>query len=225
MTKLVTAILARNEADRYLQRVIQDCQRFSDEILVLDDNSTDDTAEVARQAGATVRSRSPGLPMWGNESGARRELWEWGAEVCGDGWLYISDADHLMVGDLRPLCSSWNVNTWCFKLYDLWDDETTHRADGFWTGFHQPRPWLFRPSFQPDGLVAEWGTRGIHVGHAPCNFVPLAAVAPESYFISHLGWLRESDRREKHQRYVGQWDQMTEYERAHVSSILENACP
>lgn len=223
MTKLVTAILARNEADRYLQRVIQDCQRFSDEILVLDDNSTDDTAEVARQAGATVRTRSPGLPMWGNESGARRELWEWGAEVCGDGWLYVSDADHLMVGDLRPLCSSWNVNTWCFPLYDLWDTEDQHRSDGFWQGYRQARPWSFRPSFHPPDWEAEWPERGIHTGHCPSNWVPLAATAPANYHIAHLGWMNPVHRREKHRRYREQWAQLTPFEREHVHSILETA--
>ena len=52
--KRVGAILARNEADRYLEEVLTDVARFCDEIVVVDDGSTDDTARICEDAGAVV---------------------------------------------------------------------------------------------------------------------------------------------------------------------------
>ena len=47
LSTLVTAIMAKNEATRYLPQVLLRCKEFSDRVLVLDDRSTDETAEVA----------------------------------------------------------------------------------------------------------------------------------------------------------------------------------
>jgi hypothetical protein len=77
---------------------------------------------------------------------------------------------------------------------------------------------------QPEGWKPEWSDRGIHPGHAPSNYLYLAANAPEGHYLLHLGWLRATDRREKYERYRAQWDQMSPFERAHVESINEVAC-
>ena len=217
---IVTAILARNEADRFLERVIRHHLPFGP-VLVLDDGSTDATAEVARNAGATVRQRIDTTPMWGAESTARAELWTWAAEVAGDGWVLICDADQLLQGDPAPLCTSWTVNTWCFPLYDLWDSEATYRADGFWAGYKNARAWLFRPREVPEGWEPEWGVRGIHTGHAPLNWPTMAGVAPADVYWLHLGYLTAAQRRQKYLKYREVWDQLSPFERAHATSILE----
>jgi hypothetical protein len=220
MSKLVTAIVARNEADRYLARVVAHHRRFGP-VLVLDDHSEDATATVAEQAGAIVRRRSAPGTMWGNESPVRQELWEWGAEVAGAGWLLICDADQLLMGDPRPLCTSWSVNTWTMPLYDCWDDEAHYRADGYWRGFEYPRAWLFRPQAQPDGWTAQWGARGIHCGHCPPNWVMVAGVAPDDVYWLHLGWVSPEDRQRKYQQYRSTWESLSPFERAHAETILE----
>ena len=46
-------IPAYNEATR-IKRIVQEASRYADEILVIDDGSTDETAIVAEQAGARV---------------------------------------------------------------------------------------------------------------------------------------------------------------------------
>lgn len=218
---IVTAILARNEADRYLTRVIRHHQALGP-VLVLDDQSEDRTADAALSAGAQVRIRD-GAPMWGQESTARQELWTWGAEVCGNDWLLIADADQLLMGDVKPLTSSWVVNTWCFPLYDCWDTESHYRADGFWQGYKHPRAWLFRPSLVPEGWAPTWGVKGIHSGHCPANWPMVAGVAPADCFWVHLGYVQAPDRRRKYQKYRDVWDQLSPFERAHATSILESA--
>lgn len=218
---IVTAIIARNEADRYLGRVVRHCATFSDKVLVLDDRSTDATVEVAMANGAEVRVRAAGSPcLWGTETLARKELWDWGAGECGTGFLLLCDADQILMGDPRPYCDTWMCNTWSFPLYDCWNDESTFRADGYWQGYKHPRPWLFRPGAVPEGWVAQWSGRGLHAGHAPSNWPMMEGFANGLYWL-HLGWLKPEDRKAKYERYKAQWDQLTEFEQNHVASILE----
>jgi glycosyltransferase involved in cell wall biosynthesis len=217
---LITAILARNEADAYLERVVAHHAAFS-RVLVLDDHSTDATPVVAERAGATVRSRGGDGPMWGNEAGARQELWDWATEEAGKGWVLIADADQILMGDIPPLCTTWQANTWCMPLYDCWDSETSYRADGYWQGYRHARPWLFRPSAVPEGWEASWTTRGIHSGHCPSNWPMRASLAPSDVYWLHFGWTKPEVRTAKLARYTATWDQLTVFEREHVRSITE----
>ena len=222
--RLVTAILARDEAapDRYLRRVLTRCAEFSDAILVLDDGSTDATAAIAREAGGVVHTRR-GAAAWGAEAPARQELWERAAALADGGWVLICDADMLLVGDPRPLTYSWDVASWAWPLVDLWDSEETFRVDGAWQfGPRTPRPWLFRPSVGGANFAAQWGTRGIHVGHAPANFGDAgpSAVAPD-LFWKHLAYVQREHREAKAAQYAATAAQLTAFERAHAASILD----
>ena len=51
--KILVAMPAYNE-ERYIGSVILKARQYADEVIVLDDGSTDDTSEIARLAGATV---------------------------------------------------------------------------------------------------------------------------------------------------------------------------
>jgi glycosyltransferase involved in cell wall biosynthesis len=217
--RLVTALLVKDEADRYLRRVLARCAEFSDDILVLDDGSTDDTVTVAKAAGCIVKQRaSPGA--WGNETPARAELWERGVKLAKDGWLLINDADQLLHGDPRPLCASWEVNAWAFVLLDLWD-ATHFRVDGYWQGHRTPRPWLVCPSRLPT-VAPQWNGRGMHVGHFPPN-LPLACgiAPPDEYYWLHYSYVTPEHRKAKHAQYLRVADQLTPQERAHAESILD----
>jgi len=218
--RLVSALLVKDEADRYLRRVIARCQEFSDKVLVLDDGSTDDTARVAKEMGCLVKQRSqPGA--WGNEAPARAELWDRAAKCAGpDGWVLFCDADMLLVGDPRPLCRSWDVNAWAFVLYDLWS-ETEYRSDGFWKAHEHPRPWLVRPGASWAEYSAFVG-RGIHAGHIPPGFPLHPAVAPQdAYHWLHLAYCKKPDRLLKFERYKTVWSQLNEFEQRHAASIID----
>ena len=218
MTRLVTAILARNEADRYLPRVLARCQEFSDDILVLDDGSTDDTVAVAQAAGCIVKQRVQS-GAWGNEAPARAELWERGAKLAKDGWLLIADADQVLHGDPRPLCETWEANAWAFVLLDLWED-THYRVHGYWQAHRNPRVWMVKPStFGPD-FHPQWPARGMHPGHIPMN-APLACgiAPPEQYYWLHLAYSTPEQRRAKLEQYLSVADQLTSQELAHARSI------
>jgi hypothetical protein len=216
--RLVTALLVKNEADKYLERVLKRCWEFSSDVLVLDDGSTDDSVRKAWGLGCQVRERRE-TGMWGNESPARAELWDWGAKEAGDGWLLIADADMLLQGDPRPLLNTTQHNAWSFVLYDLWDSETTYRLDGFWRGHEYPRPWLFRPSrLGYDTPI--WPDRGLHTGHAPSNAQIDAGIAyPEQLCWHHLAYVTQPDRFRKHQQYLEKSHLLTPWEQAHAASV------
>ena len=217
---ITTAILARNEVGNDLREVLTDAQRYSDEILLLDDGSTDGTPGLARQLGCQVKTRKSPKGMWGNETPARKELWDWGSKVAKDGWLLIQDADMLLVGDPRPLTRSTVCNAWAWVLYDCWSS-TTYREDGYWQGHRVPRPWMVCPSRVPEGWMPQWPDKGIHCGHIPPNFPMLAcAVEPNVLSWKHLAYSTDERRVAKWRQYLAKADQLTPFERQHAESIL-----
>lgn len=159
--------------------------------------------------------------MWGNESPARQQLWDFALEYATepDDWVLICDADMELRGDVRALCQSTAVNSWCFVLYDLWS-ETEYREDQYWQGHLNYRPWLFAPNRIP--FQAEWSDRGLHTGHCPSNFPLSAAFAPISdHYFLHLAYSTPRLRAEKFAQYMSKQDQLSPFEVQHAASILD----
>lgn len=206
---IVGALLARNEAaeDRYLRRAITNAQQFCDEIVVLDDGSTDETAQIAEELGCILIAPSDCCHgFWGDdERPARITLWDAACARAGPGgWVYIFDADHELLGitpeEFRHLCASRNVTAWSFFLWDCWDSDTQHRVDGYWQAWHVARPWLFK--VPPKTFTPDWGDRHIHAGHCPKNFPLLPGMSPSGCGIRHLGYVKQAHRLAKANRYL-----------------------
>ena len=53
MAEVAAIIPAHNEADT-ISQIVRDSRKFVDEVIVIDDCSSDETAEIAKSAGATV---------------------------------------------------------------------------------------------------------------------------------------------------------------------------
>lgn len=83
-------IIARNEADR-LPRTLQAALALSDDIMVIDSGSTDDTVALAREMGATVIHND--WPGYGPQK-------RFAEEHCRHLWLLNLDADEWMSPEL-----------------------------------------------------------------------------------------------------------------------------
>lgn len=207
---IVGALLARNEAGRYLKEVLENALSFCGEVVVLDDGSTDETAEIAEAAGCYVQHRGDCIGgFWGgDESTPRAQLWDLAAARAGPGgWVYVFDSDHLLEGitpdAFKCLCSASQAEGWAFRLYDLWGARGVHRVDSFWQAWRMPRVWLARVPLS-EGFAPEWkAVRGIHTGHFPANLLlGEVGVVPGLAAIHHLGYVSEVDREAKAAKYL-----------------------
>jgi hypothetical protein len=172
--------------------------------------------------GCVVRTRESDTAAWGAESSARAELWSFALEYATepDDWVLVCDADMVLHGDPRPLCQSTEVNAWAWPLFDLWS-ETEFRADGFWQGHLFPRVWLLRPHSQAPDYHAIWPDKALHVGHFPCNMGLLIGIAPPDLYWLHYSYATPAHRVEKARQYLAQSHTLSDHERQHAESILD----
>jgi len=89
--KISAALASYNEEVNILD-CIQSLKQFADEIVVVDGNSTDRTAEIAAKLGAKV-IKTKNLPMFHiNKNMA--------IEACTSPWIFLIDADERVSNDL-----------------------------------------------------------------------------------------------------------------------------
>ena len=113
-TTVSVVIPARNEAATVgavvttIRAALMDRIAVVDELVVVDADSHDDTAAVARRAGARVVRQSEVLPHLGTGPGKGEAMWKGLAATNGDLVVYV-DADledlrpHVVTGLLNPL--------------------------------------------------------------------------------------------------------------------------
>ena len=102
--------LAADVREHWMRRV-----PLVDELLVVDSDSTDATAAVARAAGADVVATSDVLPAHGTRPGKGEALWKGLAATTGDLVVFldadlIGDVTHYVPGLLAPLLTDPQVS-------------------------------------------------------------------------------------------------------------------
>lgn len=200
-SKITLGMLVRNEADRYLKRVLEQASRYIDSAVILDDASTDETVEVCKKTlqGIPLTIVSKQEPMFHNEIALRRQLWELVVNTEPQ-WILILDADEIFeeraVTEIRSLLYDADFDVLSFRLYDMWD-ENHYRDDDCWRAHRCYRPFMVR--YLP-GFRYEWRETPIHCGRFPKNITELKTATSELR-IKHLGWIRPCDRLAKYRRY------------------------
>ena len=222
--KIIIATIVKDEAHRYWRSALEAWSDFADSIVVFDDDSTDDTKDIAEEFEKVDLFRLiDGKDMWGNEAPHRAALFNYAMRKGEEGdvvfWL---DADMVPLQDPREIFESGG-DTFAFKLYDLWG-KNVYREDSWWRGHQNHRVWALRIPAQFDGKDYEWANaRGIHSGHIPGswwlkNNGPVVYL-PQEYSLLHYGYRSDADRRERIERYMGVRHLLTESELRHAQSI------
>jgi len=118
----VSVVLPARDEERTVGRLVRDLHDrwvrhtpLVDELLVVDSDSTDATAAVARAAGADVVAAAAVLPAHGSRPGKGEALWKSLAATTGDLVVFL-DADllgevtHFVPGLLAPLLTDPQVD-------------------------------------------------------------------------------------------------------------------
>ena len=217
---VVGIMLCKNEADRYLPKVLNQLTSICDKVIVLDDGSTDYTMDLCLEYGCLVFHKSDST--WEtNELELRKLLWELGTECLCDGdWVICLDADETFhdidkLADRMETAEEYECDGLSFNLYDMWDDKY-YRDDNHWTA--HAREWLICVRYNPDKTY-EWNETPLHCGRFPMNASDRVGISRLG--IQHWGWAKESDRIQKYERYKrcdpeGKWGSNSQYE-----SIIE----
>src|SRR4051794_25845860 len=103
-------VLVRDLADRWVEGV-----PLVDELVVVDSNSSDRTAEVAAAAGADIVAAADVLPAHGDRPGKGEALWKSLAATTGDLLVFmdsdlLGDVSHYVPGLLTPLLTEPRVD-------------------------------------------------------------------------------------------------------------------
>lgn len=211
---IIGSMLVKNEEGRYLERVLETMLQVCDKIVVLDDDSDDNTVKICKDAGAEVHCL--GQSLWGiNESIPRKILWELSTRNDGD-WILNLDADEtipnvrrlLHVADTAERLEQ-SIDGISFNLFDMWS-ETHYRSDEMWNAHKRDWPMLAKYDKSRDYLWKD----GLHCGRFPAN--AFSEILRSGMDLQHWGWARLEDRQAKYNRYMtcdpeGKYGSMEQY--------------
>jgi len=214
---LAVITMVKDEASRYLPSALAAWKEFADEIIALDDHSSDGTREMLEAAGATVHE-NPLRTAWGAEAGPRSCLFDRALE-SGCEWLLWLDADMVPARDPRTLFQP-SADGVAFPLFDLWG-ASVYRSDAMWSAHKSARVWAVR---NPGPGKYVWLERGLHCGHLPLNLeLNHVVCAPMSFSLLHYGYVDPQDRVEKCEQYLNEKGKLNVREILHAQSIIDDA--
>lgn len=205
--KLVAMMVTHNEANRYLERVIENTLLFCDEMVILDDHS-DDYKELhamlrrkERETAIDGHARiffASAIKTWENESELRQELLDFALYHNPD-WLIAIDADELYEADRMneqlPYLMSQTEADWVgFRFYDMWNDEQHYRDDDIWPAGTYYAPRMFKVL---QGIQYSFPQVRRHCGSVPANVRHCSGIN-SSVRVKHLGWMKPDDRDKKY---------------------------
>lgn len=222
MAKLTLMMLVKNEADRYLKQTLDSASEYVDEIVILDDNSTDDTYEICKSYPKVVRiERVQGVDFATNESAPRRQLFDMTCETNPD-WIISLDADEIMENrfkrEIRTLIDNPGGNYWFgIVFHHFWHSITHYRVDKLWAPCAGPRIFRFIPGYE-----YTWQQSRLHCGSLPNNIFSNFTGKNTDYRVKHYGYAGSPERtRQKYDWYIERDPNSEMCPRSHYDSMLD----
>ncbi len=203
----ITAGLRVKDGARYVDRCLGSLSAFVDDIVILDDGSTDDTLDLCRRYPKVTR-----LLEWPksffHEGMDRAVVLAMMADTKAD-WFLTMDIDEVFeerASEVIPLLASdASVALWEFPMYHFWNGRTHYRTDGEY------------------GKAIEGGHRGLYRNQPGLYYPPLkihcaallgveGAIRQSNLRIKHYGYADMDELRQKCIRY----EQITNCPHLHI---------
>lgn len=124
--KVVGAIIFKNEESFFLERVLRDALIFLDEVVAIDDYSTDKSGELARSLGVYVYTNN-GPSFIENQYLLKTQVLRLAVER-GAQWILSFDADEIFEERFKqniPSIIASDKKFVNFKCAHMWDDKIT----------------------------------------------------------------------------------------------------
>lgn len=219
--RLTAMMQVRNEADRYLDTVLRCLSEFVDDVVIVDDASTDGTPDLCRDFKKVVKLVVLPESQFRREWNLRSLLWDVAVSTHPD-WLLAVDADELYEDrakeEIRALIDQDQYDWVAFRMFDMWGGLTHYREDEHWNLHKRYTVTLVR--FLP-GYHYFFPPMDLHVPRVPLSYGPLPGLC-SPIRIKHLGWVGPREYlQQKYERYMaldpdGRWGSLAQYR-----SILE----
>lgn len=200
--KLTLSMVVKNEANRYLRRVLESAKEYIDAAVIIDDGSCDNTVEICREilGDKDLKIIENEESKFSNEIELRKQQWDETINTNPD-WILFLDADEIFEDDFKNhvenLLNDRNCDGYLFRLYDMWSEDY-YRNDNLWYAHKTYRPFMIR--YQKNFNYI-WNETAQHCGRMPANVLNL----PYNKCLlrlKHYGWAKEDDRISKYNRYM-----------------------
>lgn len=198
--KITLSMVVKNEGDRYLRRMLEDCKQYIHQAVIIDDGSTDHTVDVIQETleGIPLKLIENPSSTFANEILLRKQQWNETIATSPE-WIISLDADEIFEEgfkrDLPALVQQDSFDVIYFRLYDMWS-ETHYREDHIWKAHHMFRPFLLR--YKPN-IEYQWKETPQHCGRFPETILQFPYSCANAR-LKHYGCAKREDRIAKYER-------------------------